>query len=187
MALLDRLKGILFEPKSEWPKIAAETATPQSIYTNWVMIFAAIGPLALLIIGGAGGGAKFAIGTYIMALVITFILALVIDAIAPSFGGTKDFVAALKLSAYSYTAAWIAGIFNLIGMLGAILALLAAIYSWYTFYLGAPVLRKCSAEKAAPYTIVIVLCGIGLGLLFSFALAGLGFVPRMGGLAMAAH
>jgi len=185
MALLDRMKGILLEPKNEWPKIAAETATPQSIYVNWVCIFAAIGPLALLLVGGASGGAKFAVGTYIMALVITFILALLIDALAPSFGGTKDFVAALKLSAYSYTAAWIAGIFNLIGMLGAILALLAAIYSWYTFYLGAPVLKKCAAEKAVPYTIIIVLCGIGLGLLFSFALAGLGFVPRMGGLAMA--
>ena len=185
MAFVDRLKGILIEPKNEWPKIAAETATTQSIYTSWVMILAAIGPLALLLVGGAGGGVKFAVGTYIMALIITFILALLIDALAPSFGGTKDFVAALKLSAYSYTAAWLAGIFNLFGMLGLILALLAAIYSWYTFFLGAPVLKKCAADKAVPFTIVIVLCGIALGLLFSFALAGLGFVPRMAGLAMA--
>ena len=183
MALIDRLKGILLEPRNEWPKIAAEAATPQSIYTGWVMIFAAIGPLALLLTVGVGG-IKFAIGAYIMALIITFILALIIDALAPSFGGTKDFVAALKLSAFSYTAAWIAGIFNLVGMLGAVLALLASIYAWYTFFLGAPVLKKCSAEKAVPYTIVVVLCGIALGLLFTFALAGLGFVPRMG-LAMA--
>ena len=185
MAFVDRLKGILLEPRNEWPKIAAETMTPQSIYASWVMIFAAIGPLALLLVGGMVGAVKFAVGTYIMALIITFILALIVDALAPTFGGTKDFVAALKLSAYSYTAAWIAGIFNLIGMLGAILALLAAIYAWYTFYLGAPVLRKCTPEKAVPYTIVIVLCGIALGLLFSFALAGLGFMPRMGSLAMA--
>ena len=113
MALIDRLKGILLEPKNEWPKIAAEPATTQSIYTGWVMIFAAIGPLALLVVGG-GAAIKFAIGTYIMALIITFILALIIDALAPTFGGTKDFVAALKLAAYSYTAAWIAGIFNLL-------------------------------------------------------------------------
>jgi len=185
MAFVDRLKGILLEPKSEWPKIAAEPMTPQAIYTSWVMIFAAIGPLALLLVGGLTGAVKFALGTYIMALIITFILALIIDALAPSFGGTKDFVAALKLSAFSYTAAWIAGIFNMIGMLGVVLALLASIYAWYTFFLGAPVLKKCSAEKAVPYTIVVVLCGIALGLLFSFALAGLGFVPRMGGLAMA--
>jgi Yip1 domain len=184
MALMDRLKGILLEPKNEWPKIAAEPATTQSIYTGWVMIFAAIGPLALLVAGGGGAGIKFAIGTYIMALIITFILALIVDALAGTFGGTKDFVAALKLAAYSYTAAWIAGIFNVLGIIGAMLALLAAIYSWYTFYLGAPVLKKCAPDKAVQFTIVVVLCGIALGWLFSFALGVLGFIPRMSGFAM---
>jgi hypothetical protein len=183
MALIDRLKGILLEPKNEWPKIAAEPATTQSIYTGWVMIFAAIGPLALLIAGG-GAGIKFAIGTYIMSLIVTFILALLVDALAGTFGGTKDFVSALKLAAYSYTAAWIAGIFNVLGILGAVLALLAAIYSWYTFYLGAPILNKCAPAKAVPYTIVVVLCGIALGLLFSFALGVLGFIPRTSGFAL---
>jgi len=44
------------------------------------------------------------------------------------------------------------------------------IYSFYTFYLGAPVLRKCSQEKAAGYTIVIVLCAIVLGAVLSYVL-----------------
>jgi hypothetical protein len=131
-----------------------------------------------------GGAVKFAIGTYIMALIITFILALIVDALTTSFGGTKDFVAALKLAAYSYTAAWIGGIFNVLGLFGALLSLLAAIYSWYTFYLGAPVLRKCAPEKAVQFTIVVVLCGIALGLLFSFALGVLGFIPRSASVAM---
>jgi hypothetical protein len=179
MALMDRLKGILFEPKNEWPKIAVEPATTQSIYTGWVMMFAAIGPLALLVSGGGATAVKFAIGTYIMALIITFILALIVDALAVTFGGTKDFVAALKLAAYSYTAAWIAGIFNVLGIFGSVLALLAAIYSWYTFYLGAPVLNKCTSEKAVQFTIVVVLCGIALGLLFSIALGAIGFIPKM--------
>jgi hypothetical protein len=119
-----------------------------------------------------------------MALVITFILALIVDALTGTFGGTKDFTAALKLAAYSYTAAWIGGIFNILGLLGGVLALIAAIYSWYTFYLGAPVLKKCAPDKAVPFTIVVVLCGIALGLLFGFALSGLGFIPRMTGFAM---
>src|SRR2546425_6170695 len=94
MALLDRLKGILVDPRTEWPKIAAEPATVQSIYTGWVMIFAAIGPLAVLIVGDGGAGAKFAIGAYIMALIITFMLALIVDALSSAFGGSKDFVSA---------------------------------------------------------------------------------------------
>jgi hypothetical protein len=36
------------------------------------------------------------------------------------------------------------------------------------------------------FTIVVVLCGIALGLLFSFALGVLGFIPRMSGFAMPA-
>ena len=183
MTLLDRVKGILLEPRTEWPKIAAEPATTQSLYTGWIMIFAAIGPLALLA-STTGAGIKFAIGTYVMALVITFILALIVDALTGTFGGTKDFTAALKLVAYSYTAAWIGGIFNVLGLMGSVLALIAAIYSWYTFYLGAPVLKKCAPDKAVPFTIVVVLCGIALGLLFGFALSGLGFIPRMTGFAM---
>ena len=184
MALLDRLKGILLDPKNEWPKIAAEPATTQSLYTGWIMIFAAIGPLAMLAVGG-GATIMFAIGTYIMALIIAFILALIVDAVTGSFGGAKDFVAALKLAAFSSTASAVAGIFTVLGLLGGVLALLAYIYSWYTFYLGAPILKKCSLDKAVVFTIVVLLCWIGLWLLFSLALGGLGFIPRMGGLAMA--
>ena len=43
------------------------------------------------------------------------LLALIIDVLAPSFGGQKDFVASLKLVAYSSTVVWLAGIFHLIG------------------------------------------------------------------------
>ena len=183
MALLDRLKGILFEPRAEWPKIAAEPATTQSIYTNWVMILAAIGPLAIL---AAGGEARVqtAVGLYLTALIVTFILALIVDALAPSFGGAKDFVGALKLAAYSYTAAWIAGAFQILGIAGAVLALLATLYSWYTFYVGAPVLKKCASDKAIPFTIVVVLCGFALGFLFSIALSGLGIIPKVNSMPM---
>ena len=49
MALIDRIRGILLDPKSEWPKIAAEPATVVSIYTRYVMLLAAIGPVAMLV------------------------------------------------------------------------------------------------------------------------------------------
>ena len=49
MALVDRIKGILLEPRSEWTTIAAEATSVQSLYTGWIMILAAIGPVAMLI------------------------------------------------------------------------------------------------------------------------------------------
>ena len=112
MNLLERIRRILGEPRDEWARIAAEPATVQSLYTNWIMILAAIGPVALLL---SQDSLQFAIAQYVRALIMTFVLALVVDAVAPSFGGTKDFVASLKLTAYSYTATWLAGIFNLLG------------------------------------------------------------------------
>src|SRR5262249_20392155 len=44
-----RIRGILLEPRKEWPLIAAEPTTPASIYTGWVLPLAAIGPVAHLI------------------------------------------------------------------------------------------------------------------------------------------
>ena len=43
------------------------------------------------------------------------------------------------------------------------MSLLAALYTLYTFYLGVTVMKKCPHEKAVPYTIVVVICGIVLG------------------------
>jgi Yip1 domain len=162
MAFVDRVKNILLTPKTEWPTIAAETATTQSIYVGYVLILAAIGPIAMALTGGVFG-VTTGVFSYVVSLLITFVLALIVDALAPTFGGEKNFIQSLKLVAYSYTAAWIAGIFSLLGTIGGVIGLLAAIYSFYTFYLGVPTLKKCPAEKAVVYTIVVVLCGIVLG------------------------
>ena len=166
MALLDRVKNILLTPKTEWPKIAEETATAQSIYIGYVMILAAIGPIAMLLRGSIFG-ATIAVLSYAIALGITFLLALIVDALAPTFGAEKNFIQSLKVVAYSSTAVWVAGIFHLLPFLGGLIGLLAAIYTFYTFYLGLPVMKKCPADKVVAYTIVIVICGFVLGAVLS--------------------
>lgn len=181
MNLVERVKGILVSPKTEWPKIAAEPMSAQDVFTRWVMILGAIGPLAM-IVGYSGLGLsfsiRFAIAHYIVMLVVTALIAVIIDALAPRFGGTKDFVGSLKLAGFSYTAAYVAGILHLLGHFGGVLILVATVYSWYTFYLGAPVMRKCSADKAIGFTAIVVISGFLLGVLFSsFASMG-GFAPR---------
>ena len=184
MNLVDRIKNILLSPRTEWPTIAGETATVQSLYVGYILVLAAIAPLALLIRTG-GVAIAAAIAHYAIALVITYLMALIVDTLAPTFNGTKDFTQSLKLVAYSYTAPWVAGIFLLLGgTIGGLIGLLAAIYAWYTFYLGVPVLKKCPPEKAVAYTIVVVLCGIVLAIvlggvlmsaMFGGAMAGAGF------------
>jgi Yip1 domain len=161
--LIARVKDILLQPKVEWPKIAAEAATPQALYLGYIAILAAIGPLVMLI----RMHIVAAVVQYVLALVVTFLLAGIMDLLATAFGGEKNFVQSLKLVAYSYTAPWLAGIFLIFPVLGSIIALLAAIYAWYTFYLGVPVLKKCPQDKAVGYTIVVIICGILLGVVLA--------------------
>jgi Yip1 domain len=162
MNLVDRVKNVLVSPQSEWPKIAEESATTQSIYTGYVMILGAIGPLALAIIT-LGAGIGLAIVSYLIALAMAFVLALIVDALAPSFGGQKGFVGSLKLAAYSCTAVWIAAIFRLIPFVGGIIGWIGLIYTFYLFYLGAPVLKKCASEKAVGFTAVVAICALVIG------------------------
>jgi hypothetical protein len=166
MSLVDRVKGILLSPKEEWPKIAAETETVPSLYTSYILILAAIGPIAMMIRSmffGFFGSIVSAIVMYVIALASTYIMALIVDALATTFGGEKNFIQSLKLAAYASTAVWVAGILHLLGWLAGILILLAALYSLYTFYLGISVMKKCPQDKAVPYTLVVVVCGIVLG------------------------
>ena len=147
MNLVDRVKNILLSPRTEWPKIAEEAATVQSLYVGYILVLAAIAPLALLIRTG-GVAIAAAIAHYAIALVITYLMALIVDTLAPTFNGTKDFTQSLKLVAYSYTAPWVAGVFLLLGgTIGGLIGLIAAIYAWYTFYLGVPVAEEVSAGK----------------------------------------
>jgi hypothetical protein len=162
MGLIDRAKSILLTPKTEWPVIAGETATVQSLYVGYILILAAIGPVALALKGGMFGIGIAAI-SYGIGLAVVYLLAWIVDALAPTFGGEKNLIQSLKLTAYSYTAAWVAGIFHLIPGVGGILVLLASIYTFYTFYLGVSVMKKCPQDKALVYTIVVIVCGLVLG------------------------
>jgi hypothetical protein len=100
-----------------------------------------------------GFGIKFGILyliTYVSGALIT---AWVIDALATSFGSTKDFRKALQLVVYSYTPMMVAGVVMIFPALSPIM-LLAGIYSLYIMYLGFKPLMKTPDDKVMTYFIV---------------------------------
>jgi hypothetical protein len=137
------------------------------------MILAAIpavcGFIGLTLIGVGGMGVTYRmpilsgvvqmIVSYLLTLAMVFVLALIVNGLAPTFGGTKDSVRALKLVAYGTTASFLGGVFNLIPML-ALLGVLASLYSIYLIYTGIAVMMRCPPEKAGVYTAVVIVCGI---------------------------
>ncbi len=168
-----RAKAMLLTPKAEWEVIDREAATVRGLYVGYVMIMAAI-PAICAIIGGIvfSGGSRWAgivispitvvvggIVSYLLSLASVFVIGLLIEAIAPSFGGPRgERMQAMKVAAYFPTAAWIAGVFNLIPAL-AILTILG-LYSLYLLYLGLPRLMRVGQEKALVFTIVVCLLAI---------------------------
>jgi hypothetical protein len=172
MGLVDRVKAILITPQKEWPVIEAESATPASLYTGYIIPLAAIPAVAgfvgmtmlgVRVLGMSikvpmSTGLTNAVVVYVLALVGVFVLALIIDALAPSFGGQKSQIQALKLAAYSSTASWLSGIFLIIPAL-SILSIVG-IYSLYLLYLGLPVMMKSPPDKSVAYTVVVILVAI---------------------------
>jgi hypothetical protein len=168
--IVSRVKAILMTPKTEWPVIAAETTTVADLYKSYVIILAAIPAIALFIamsiVGYGffrlpiGTGLMWAVLTYVMALIGVYIIALITDALAPTFASTKDQMQALKTAVYSMTAYWVASVFIIIPGLGGLVALAGGLYGLYLLYLGLPFTMKTPADKAVPYTAVIVVCSI---------------------------
>ncbi|MEG3146398.1 Yip1 family protein [Sphingomonas sp. RT2P30] len=169
--MIERIKRLILSPTAEWQAIDAEPMTAMGIFTSWVVPLAAIGPIAGLIgaqLFGFGflgvhyrpsliGSIETAVIGYVSMLAGIFILALVIDALAPSFGGTKNAVAAMKVAAYSSTAALVVGIVQIMPSL-FFLGLLSC-YSLYLMWIGLPLLMKPPADKAVPYFAVsLVAC-----------------------------
>ena len=200
MALIDRIKNICITPKTEWPVIAGETTSTASLMTGYVMPLAAIGAVAGFIGGSViGHGIPFMGGTFrtpillgagvavlmlVMAVVGVFILSFIINALAPSFGGEKNSGQAMKVAVYSYTAAWVAGIFNIIPWIGGFLALFGALYSLYLLFLGLPQLMKCPEDKSFGYTVVVVICAIVLTIVIGMLATCVGGAGMMAGGAM---
>jgi hypothetical protein len=187
---VDRVKNILLTPRTEWEVIDAEPTTVADLYKGYILPLAAIGPVAQAIGFSVFGmpvpflgtyrtpvatAVTQAVVTYVLTLVAVFVLALIIDALAPTFNGTPNRIQALKVAAYSYTASWVAGIFMLIPAL-SLLSILG-LYSLYLLYLGLPILMKAPKEKALAYTAVVVIAGIVLFMLIGFAAAAFMRVP----------
>ena len=107
---------------------------------------------------GLGLGIVRAIVVYVLSLVGVFVVAYIIDFLAGTFGARKDPTTPVRVSAYAPTAAWVAGVFNIIPAL-AFLGILG-LYSLYLLYAGIAALMRPPADKAVVYTIAVIVCAI---------------------------
>lgn len=196
--IIERVKAILITPKTEWPIAATESATTSGLYAGYIAIVAALPIIAGFLKGSLIGTSVFGITVrtpigmgivgmllhYGLTLVLVYVMALIINALAPTFGGQKDMVQALKTVAYAWTASWVAGIAVIVPWLGWLIAIAGGIYSIYLLYLGLPYTMKCPAEKAGGYTAVSVIIAIVLSWIIGMIVLGVVGTAAMTGAAM---
>lgn len=171
--IITRAKNILTAPDATWEVIKGETDQPMSVFLKYALPLIAIGPIATFLGGlifGYGGmfgvsirpGFGFLLSTMVTTLVLSllsvWLLAFIANLVSKQFEGRDDFPAAFRLVAYSMTAAWLAGIFNLIPALGILTIL--GLYSLYLIYKGASPIMGVPEEKSVVYTIVVIVAAI---------------------------
>ncbi len=198
--MVARVKALLMRPSLTWDEIDAEPATVAGLFRGWVLPLAAIpvvaGAVGMLAFGVSGGFMGFgfswrpsplwvvgnALLQYGLGIAMVFVMGVVINGLAKTFGAVQDHTQAMKLAAYAPTASWVAGALMLVPQL-AIVAVLGALYSLYLLYVGLPKLMKAPEERALPYfgavVVVVILASIVIGIATN-SIMGVG---RMGGMA----
>jgi hypothetical protein len=117
----------------------------------------------------------------VLSLVMVYVMGLIIDALAPTFGAQKNNIQALKTMAYAYTASWVAGVAQILPGIGMLVVIVGGIYSIYLLYLGLPHTMKCPPEKAGGYTAVAIVIAIVLGFLTAMVVGSIAGVGSMMG------
>ena len=180
MALVDRARSILFQPRATWRVIDAEFTKPGAIWGRYILPLAAIGPIATtigwIVFGKPvpltsltnrvpiSSAVTRGVAEYVLAMVSVAVLVKILSAIAPGFGGQRNEVQALKGTAYSHTAAWVGGIFALVPALWP-LQWVAFLYTFYLLYSGIGIVMKVPASQQAGFGAVATIATVVMFLL----------------------
>jgi Yip1 domain len=191
--LVERAKNIILTPRAEWDRIAAEPANPGAILTGYWLPLAVLAVLAMVIGQGLFGiGAMFlhvsvswttaivgGVVRLVFMVVGLYVGSFIVSMLAPNFASSKDFNDAFKLTAYSQTAALLAGLFAIYPPLGPLGIL--GLYAIVLFYLGLPRVMKTPEDKRVGYMATIVVVYIVLAIVFVVVGGAFGrFIPGMG-------
>jgi Yip1-like protein len=195
MRVAARVKQMLLTPVAAWKSIGAEKGDVRSVFTGFVIPLSLIPAIASFVgygfvgadgllfrISGLYWGTAMAIDSFVTSLAVFLLGTYIIDRMAPGFGAARDSGRSAQLVAYSYTPAWLAGIFYLFPILQELVVL--GLYSVYLFYLGIPVLKPAPADQRIAFTIssaiIVIIIRFVVGLLIVnvvYSISGNPFLP----------
>jgi hypothetical protein len=180
--LFGRVKGMLFAPSAEWALIAMEATPIARLYTRFIAPLALV---AFLHVTSGPARVPFSGGLITASLVFCFglsgifLVAVIIDAVAPFFGAVSNRRLASAIAAYASTPIWLAMAFVPFQTLWAPLQVLAVTYHTWLLYLGLRLLMRAARDRVLGYATTVVLCTILLEIVFAIASTALGGATHM--------
>jgi len=190
--ILQRCVALVTKPKDEWEKIKGESISIPDLFTKYALILAAIPALAGFI-GYSMIGIHFGLGTiripvgrglvwailqYVLALVGVYVMGLIIDALAPTFGSNKNLAESMKIAVFAWIPVWIAGVLNIIPSL-SIIVMVVSLYALYLFFLGIKIIKQPPDDKATGYFVVTLIVAIVISILIAILARSIAF-PGIG-------
>jgi uncharacterized membrane protein YidH (DUF202 family) len=191
MNLVSRVTNIILNPTMEWEVIKTETITIKEMYTRYVMVLVTLPSVAGLIgfsfVGRSVMGQTYrrplsasivwAVIGYVLTVVCIYLLGVVIDKFAPSFGCAKDMNTSQKVAVFGTTASLLAGIFMIIP--GMSILGLAGFYSLFLLYTGMRSLKHVPPERLAGYYVLTLIVSIVINFaIVIFVAAPLAFLVK---------
>lgn len=196
--LIQRVINIITKPKEEWQVVATEKPDLTKLLVGYALILAAIPAIATFIkLGVIGmtywgyttrsvaGGIQQGLVQLISALIGAYVLAWIIDLLAPSFDSRKDFGRSLQLSVYAATPQWLAGILFIFGLNFSVLILVIGLYAIYLLAVGMPILKGTPKDKVVGYVVVTIIAMIVLSFVVALiigAIVGIFFGAKIPGM-----
>jgi hypothetical protein len=195
--IVQRVINIITKPKQEWEVIATEQPNAMKLIGGYALILALIPALSAFIKYGIIGmsfmgyttrsiasGIQTGLIQLLSAVIGVYLLAWVIDLLAPSFESQKNFGRSLQLAVYASTPQWVAGILLLLSTTMSMLIMLIGLYAIYLLAVGMPILKGTPKDKVIGYVALTIVAMIVIGLLLALVLGGilgLFFVGSYGG------
>jgi hypothetical protein len=184
--------AILIDPQAGWQRIEKEIGDPADLMLRYVALLAAIpavfGFVGACVIGVVVphkgvlrtpllDGSLEAVFGYLESFLLVLLLALIINLAAPLFGGRRNYVGALKLTVYSYTPLWLAGIFLILP--GLRFLMLSGFYGVYVLIAGLPLLMKAPKQRTASFAALILVFACALTFIAAVAQTALFGTPSL--------
>ncbi len=175
----ERIKPLLVRPAEEWLAIEAEQVSTRATFRHYVLPLALIAPVCTFLGGqllGYGGMrpqipvALLGIALdFVQTIAILFVLAAIVNVLAPGFGGRSDSTSAFRLIAFSATPALLTGVFGLLPPLSFLGVL--GLYGVFVFHTGTTTMLRVPEAKANIFTGAAFVAGVLIYIVIAGALS----------------